>query len=157
MPSECVVASSTVLLQAQLLLREATAAAEAVHTLLLPPEPAARCPTQHIKDGCAAGSSPVAAPCPPRGVCAQEDDTLLEAVALLMHLLQCVLELGIKDEWLHVLAGGGSAKEAAFVAARAMNFTAPSASAMLQVLSCTHALQSYGSALTSGPVMSVNR
>jgi hypothetical protein len=65
-----------------------------------------------------------------------------EEVALLMHLLRSVLELGVKEEWRHVVAV--RPKEVVFVAARAVQTAAPSAAVMLQVstVCCFPAYQS---------------
>jgi hypothetical protein len=54
-----------------------------------------------------------------------------QEVALLIHLLRCVLELGVKEDWRHVAAI--RPREAVFVAARAVQQAAPSAAVMLQV------------------------
>lgn len=55
------------------------------------------------------------------------------AVLQLLHTLQHVLELGVKEDWRHMGRGLLGAREAAFVAARASTLQQPSALAMLQV------------------------
>jgi hypothetical protein len=151
------------IVQAHLLLDEATRAAEALRAALLTSDSPPPSPT--------AAPSPrtTASPSTPDGAAGAPVDTELgaeprpsaaarEAALLLAHLLQEVLELGVKEDWLHVLAARPPAREVAAATAAAVQSPVPTAAAMLQVrprLPSVHALALTGNRQICSPSIAV--